>query len=183
MGAYTNALLFFICKRCFTYVDDMLTFSVLHLRYWISELARWGWSQEVFDRWIISLLRDHSFFYSNRLSRPSFPPICDNYLKLFFYSFNYISLCGGGLFKGLEILHKKSHDCHIFLRLYIDLFMLLDLISKVKRLSWILFLTVAHCIEIHMIKSMKMGRNDLSSGDNLTYRDELLKCFSVQSML
>ncbi|WZY91410.1 hypothetical protein YC2023_063739 [Brassica napus] len=41
-----------------------------------------------------------------------------------------VGLCGGGLFKGLEVHHKKSHDCHIFLRLYIDLLMLLDLISK-----------------------------------------------------
>ena len=73
-----------------------------------------------------------------------FPQICDNYreflyLKLFFYSCNYISLCGVSLFKGLEGLHKKSHDCCMILRLYIDLLMLLDLISKVKRLSWILF--------------------------------------------
>ncbi|KAG5374778.1 hypothetical protein IGI04_039374 [Brassica rapa subsp. trilocularis] len=28
-----------------------------------------------------------------------------------------VGLCGGGLFKGLEVHHKKSHDCHIFLRL------------------------------------------------------------------
>ena len=139
MSVYTNALLFLSVRGVLLMLMTCKLFSVLHLRYWISELARWGWSQEVFDRWVIFLLRDHSFFYSNRLSWPSFSPICDNYLKLFFYRFNYISLCGGGLFKGLEVLHKKSHDCHIFLRLYIDLFMLLDLISKVKRLSWILF--------------------------------------------